>query len=219
VFTGALMGIHLSRLGEDLVVLSSREFGLLVLPEAFCTGSSLMPQKRNPDVAELVRGKSGRLLGNLQGLMTLLKGLPSGYNRDLQEDKGFLFDTVDTLLLSLPALAGAIGNAEFNEAAALAHLEPAMLATDLADYLVRRGVPFRESHQVVGLLVRAGEEMGLPLPELPLSVFQSRHPAFQEDVREVFSFQASVDARAVPGGTARAAVESQLAAAAEALAS
>jgi len=217
VSTGALLGIHLSRLGEDLVVLSSREFGLLTLPEGFCTGSSLMPQKRNPDVAELVRGKSGRLLGNLQGLLTLLKGLPSGYNRDLQEDKEFLFDTVDTLFLSLPAMAGAVGMTKFEEDAAKARMDPAMLATDLADYLVRRGVPFRESHQVVGRLVRTAEDLGVPLFQLPISVFRAHHSAFEEDVRAVFSFEASVEAREVPGGTSRSAVGSQLALAKDAL--
>jgi argininosuccinate lyase len=217
-FAGAMLGIHLSRLGEDLVIFSSREFGLLALPEGFCTGSSLMPQKRNPDVAELVRGKSGRLLGNLHGLLALLKGLPSGYNRDLQEDKAFLFDTVDTLLLALPAMAGAVGGAIFQEDGARARLDPGMLATDLADYLVRKGVPFRESHQAVGRVVRAAEELGVPLTRLPIPAFQAEHPAFGEDVPKVLSFHASVEARATAGGTARRAVEAQLALAKETLA-
>jgi argininosuccinate lyase len=217
VFAGALTGVHLSRLGEDLVVFSSREFGLLRLSEGFCTGSSLMPQKRNPDVAELVRGKSGRLLGNLQGLLALLKGLPSGYNRDLQEDKAFLFDTADTLLLALPAMAGAVRTASFDERAARLRLEPGMLATEMADYLVRKGVPFRESHNVVGRLVRVGEDLGVPLSELPVSEFRSAHPAFEDDVLSVLSFEASADARVVRGGTARTAVEGQLALAKETL--
>jgi len=211
LFAGALLGVHLSRLGEDLVLFSSREFGYLQLSEGFCTGSSLMPQKRNPDVAELVRGKSGRLLGNLQGLLALLKGLPSGYNRDLQEDKEFLFDTADTLLLVLPAISGAVRTARFVEGSARSRMEPGMLATDLADYLVRKGVPFRESHRVVGHLVQMGEDLGLLISQLPISDLRSVHPAFQEDVRDVFSYQASTDARAVPGGTARSAVEEQLA--------
>ena len=217
-FSGALLGVHLSRLGEDLVLYSSREFGYLKLPEGFCTGSSLMPQKRNPDAAELVRGKSGRLLGNLTGLLTLLKGLPSGYNRDLQEDKEFLFDTVDTLLQILPVMAEVVAGVEFQNEAIRRHLGSELLATDLADYLVRNGVPFRESHHIVGELVRLGEERGEPLSELPLDVFQSLHSAFREDVLHLFSFEASVEARGVRGGTARQAVEEQMEFARQALA-
>jgi argininosuccinate lyase len=209
-FTGALLGVHLSRLGEDLVLFSSSEFGLLSLSERFCTGSSLMPQKRNPDVAELVRGKSARLVGNLGGLLTLMKGLPSGYNRDLQEDKEFLFDTVDTLLVVLPALSGAVGEARFDAGTARARLLPELLATDLADYLVRKGVPFRESHEVVGRIVRRAEEMGVPISDLPPEAYREFHAAFEPDVTEVFSFEASVEARSVPGGTARSSIQTQL---------
>jgi argininosuccinate lyase len=209
-FAGALLGVHLSRMGEDLVLFSSNEFGLLSLSERFCTGSSLMPQKRNPDVAELVRGKSARLVGNLGGLLTLLKGLPSGYNRDLQEDKEFLFDTVDTLLVVLPALSGAVGSARFEADTARARLLPELLATDLADYLVRKGVPFRESHEVVGEIVRRAEEMEIPISDLPLEAYREFHTAFEADVSGVFSFEASVDARDVAGGTARSSIEAQL---------
>lgn len=216
-FSGALIGIHLSRLAEDLVIFSSREFGYVELPEEFCTGSSLMPQKRNPDAAELIRGKSGRLLGNLAGFLALLKGLPSGYNRDLQEDKGLLFDTVDTLLLVSPVMAQVVRGLRFQEEAIQAHMDAGLLATDLADYLVRKGVPFRKSHHLVGELVRASEARGLSLAELPLSVFQEIHPGFTEDVKAVFTFESSVESRGTRGGTARLAVQEQLAAAREAL--
>ena len=209
-FAGALLGAHLSRLGEDLVLFSSREFGLLRLSDGFSTGSSLMPQKRNPDIAELVRGKSGRLVGNITALLTLLKGLPTGYNRDLQEDKAILFDTVDTSLLVLPAVRGAIQGAKFVAHAAEARLSPELLATDLADYLVRKGVSFRESHEVVGKVVRLAEEEGVQLSDLPLQSFRDTHPAFQEDLFEAFSWERSITARSVPGGTSPAAVRQQL---------
>ena len=218
-FAGALLGVHLSRLGEDLVLFSSSEFGYLKLPEGFCTGSSLMPQKRNPDAAELVRGKAGRLVGNLMGLLTLLKGLPTGYNRDLQEDKELLFDTADTLLQVLPVMSELVGGAQFQKRTIEKRLDPELLATDIADYLVRKGVPFRESHEVVGRLVRAGEDREESLSQLPFRLFKSAHPAFEEDVRRLFSFEASVEARTVTGGTAREEVKAQLVQARQALVS
>jgi argininosuccinate lyase len=211
VFAGALSGAHMSRLGEDLVLFSSREFGYLELPEGYCTGSSLMPQKRNPDAAELVRGKMGRLLGNLTGLLTVLKGLPTGYNRDLQEDKGFLFDTVDTLLQALPVMQSVVAEAQFRGDTIRDRLDPELLATDIADYLVKKGVPFRESHEVVGRLVRTAEDRGTSIADLPFSAFREAHSTFGEDVSEVFSFEASVEARGVSGGTSRQAVENQMA--------
>lgn len=216
-FAGALLGVHLSRLGEDLVLYSSREFGYLELPEGFCTGSSLMPQKRNPDAAELVRGKSARILGNLNGFLALLKGLPSGYNRDLQEDKEMVFDTVDTLLLVLDAMGDLLGGLRFREAGIREAMSPELLATDLADYLVRRGVPFRESHEVVGRLVRLAEERGETVSSLPLSALQEVHPSFAEDAIDALSFEGSVEARSGKGGTARGAVREQLKAARSAL--
>ena len=218
-FAGALLGVHLSRLGEDLVLFSSSEFGYLKLPEGFCTGSSLMPQKRNPDAAELVRGKAGRLVGNLMGLLTLLKGLPTGYNRDLQEDKELLFDTADTLLQVLPVMSELVGGAQFQKRTIEKRLDPELLATDIADYLVRKGVPFRECHEVVGRLVRAGEDREESLSQLPFRLFKSAHPAFEEDVRRLFSFEASVEARTVTGGTAREEVKAQLVQARQALVS
>jgi argininosuccinate lyase len=211
VHAGALMGVHLSRLAEDLVLFSSREFGFLRLADGYSTGSSLMPQKRNPDVAELARGKSGRLVGNATAMLTLLKGLPTGYNRDMQEDKTPVFDTVDTLSMVLPALAGALSTARFRPDRIHAALDSQLLATDLADYLVRKGVPFRRSHEAIGRLVREAEEEGCSLEDLADEVFRAAHPAFGPDVRDVFDWTASVESRAVPGGTAREAVLVQMA--------
>jgi argininosuccinate lyase len=209
-YAGAMIGVHLSRLGEDLVLFSSLELGFVRLSDGYSTGSSLMPQKRNPDVAELARGKCGRLVGNLTTMLTLLKGLPTGYNRDLQEDKEALFDTVDTLLLTLPAVKGAVRTAVFRPERARAVMDPQLLATDLADYLVRRGVPFRTSHEVIGRLVRRAEERGVPLSELALDDYRAEHEAFAADVRDVFDWEASTDARDTPGGTSRRSVERQL---------
>jgi argininosuccinate lyase len=176
-----------------------------------------MPQKRNPDVAELARGKSARLVGNLTGMLTLLKGLPTGYNRDLQEDKESLFDTVDTLLLTLPAVAGAVGTATLDTQRMRADMDAQLAATDLADYLVRRGVPFRTSHEVVGRLVRRAEVRGVPLTGLELTELRAEHEAFDADVREVFDWETSTDARDVEGGTSSRAVREQLAEAARRL--
>jgi argininosuccinate lyase len=209
-YAGAMLGVHLSRLGEDLVLFSSTEFGFVRISDGFSTGSSLMPQKRNPDVAELSRGKSARLVGNLSALLTLLKGLPTGYNRDLQEDKEALFDTVDTLLLTLPAMAGALRETEFRPERMRAVMDAQLLATDLADYLVRRGVPFRESHDVVGRLVRRAEEAGVSLAALETAVFREEHRAFKEDVHEVFDWARSADARDSDGGTSRRSVLAQI---------
>jgi argininosuccinate lyase len=210
-YAGAMIGVHLSRLGEDLVLFSSTEFGFVRLSEGFSTGSSLMPQKRNPDVAELARGKAARLVGNLSTMLTLLKGLPTGYNRDLQEDKEALFDTVDTLAITLPAVAGAIETARFRPERMEAVMDAQLLATDVADYLVRAGVPFRESHEVVGRLVRVAEEQGVPLSRLPVDAFREEHVAFGDDVMDVFQWSASADARDTDGGTSRRAVLKQLA--------
>jgi argininosuccinate lyase len=209
-YAGAMIGVHLSRLGEDLVLLSSTEFGFVRLSDGYSTGSSLMPQKRNPDVAELARGKSGRLIGNLAAMLTLLKGLPTGYNRDLQEDKEALFDTVDTLLLTLPAVAGAVATAELRPDRMSEAMDSQLLATDLADYLVRRGVPFRDSHEVIGRLVRVAEERGVGLATLGYEDFHAAHEAFGEDVHDVFDWNRSVDARDVPGGTSERSVRAQL---------
>jgi argininosuccinate lyase len=217
-YAGAMIGVHLSRLGEDLVLFSSKEFAFVRLSDGYSTGSSLMPQKRNPDVAELARGKSGRLVGNLTTMLTLLKGLPTGYNRDLQEDKEALFDTVDTLLLALPAVAGAVGTATLDAARMRADMDAQLAATDLADYLVRRGVPFRTSHEVIGRLVRKAEVRGVPLSKLELAELRAEHEAFEADVSGVFDWEASTDARDVAGGTSARAIRDQLAEAARRLA-
>ncbi|MDH5590972.1 MAG: argininosuccinate lyase, partial [Gemmatimonadota bacterium] len=210
-YAGAMIGVHLSRLGEDVVLFSTTEFGFVRLSDGFSTGSSLMPQKKNPDVAELARGKSGRLLGNLQATLTLLKGLPTGYNRDLQEDKEALFDTIDTLLTTLPAMAGAMETISFRPERMAAAMDPQLLATDLADYLVLRGVPFRESHEIIGKLVRRAEDAGVTLAELGADVYGELHPAFDTDVHEVFDWTRSADSRDSDGGTSRRAVEKQIA--------
>ena len=212
-FTAARIGTHLSRLAEDLVVFGSKEFGFVRLSDGYSTGSSLMPQKRNPDVAELIRGKSGRLTGNLMSLLTVLKGLPTGYNRDLQEDKETLFDSVDTLGTVLPAIEGAARGAEFQTDRIQDALDPQLLATDLADYLVRAGVPFRKAHEVVATVVRVAEEQGVAVDQLPIEAFHEAHAAFGSDVLDVFEWERSVEARVAPGGTARKAVLDQIAAA------
>ncbi|MBN1888570.1 MAG: argininosuccinate lyase [Thermoflexales bacterium] len=205
----ALLQVHLSGLAEDLVIWSSREFGFVQVGEAYSTGSSLMPQKKNPDSLELVRGKSGRVVGHLAGLLTTLKGLPTSYNKDIQEDKEALFDVLDTLALELPLVAGVIRSLHVNSQRCAAVLDTALLATDLADYLVRRGVPFRQAHHAVGQAVKQAEEHGLSLDELALTDYQAIHPAFDRDVYAVFDFERSVAARAVEGGTAPSAVRAQ----------
>ncbi|MFQ5593876.1 MAG: argininosuccinate lyase [Anaerolineae bacterium] len=211
LFAAALIGVHLSRLAEDLILYSTYEFGFVQIDEAYATGSSLMPQKMNPDALELSRGKSGRLIGHLVGLLTTLKGLPSTYNKDLQEDKEPLFDSIDTLVITLPVVAGVVETLHVDEGRMAAALDDAMLATDLADYLVRRGVPFREAHGVVGRLVRKAGERNTALRELPLEEFQAEHTAFEADVYETFDFVRSVQTKSVVGGTAPAAVEAQIA--------
>lgn len=209
-YAGAMIGVHLSRLSEDLVLFTSAEFGFLRLSDAYSTGSSLMPQKRNPDIAELARGKSARLVGSLTALLTLLKGLPTGYNRDLQEDKAPLFDTVDTLRLTLPPVAGALRTAEFRPEAMRAALDAVMLATDLADHLVRRGLPFRTAHEVVGRLVRAAERDGVRLDELPAERLAQEDPRFADPPPVRLDWEASVESRDTRGGSSLRAVHEQL---------
>src|SRR5204863_1462850 len=170
LFAIALIGTHLSRLGAELITYASGEFGFVTLSDAFSTGSSLMPQKRNPDVFELARGKAGRLLGDFVALLTTLKGIPAGYQKDLQEDKALLFDACDTLATVLPAMTGAIETLTINADRMAAALDPAMRATDLADLLVEAGVPFRESHGLIGRLVRAAEHEHVPLDRVPQNI-------------------------------------------------
>lgn len=212
VWVLAMTGVHLSRLGEDLVIFASSEFGLVRLGEQWSTGSSLMPQKRNPDAMELARGKAGRLIGGLTAVLTLLKGLPSGYNKDLQEDKTALFDAFDTLEVLIPAVAGTVRSLEINAARSLAAVDAGMLATEVADHLVRRGVPFRQAHSVVGHLVRVAEERECGLDALPAEVFAESSEQFGDvDPAALFDVQAALNARAGVGGTASAAVQEQAA--------
>ncbi len=211
LFVGASIGVHLSRLAEDLILFTSAEFGFVRMSDTFSTGSSLMPQKRNPDAMELARGKSGRLIGGVVTMLTLLKGLPSGYNKDIQEDKEALFDMSDTLATLLPAVAGSIATMEVNAERCAAAVDAAMLATDLADFLVRSGVPFRRGHEMVGRLVRMGEELGVPLSELPAGRFNEVSDAFVgADLEALFSASASVASRDSVGGTGPTSVRRQI---------
>ncbi|HEY0733403.1 MAG TPA: argininosuccinate lyase [Herpetosiphonaceae bacterium] len=213
LFAGALIGTHLSRLAEDLIIYSSAEFGFVTLADAYSTGSSLMPQKKNPDSLELTRGKSGRLIGNLVGLMTVLKGLPSTYNKDLQEDKEGLFDTIDTLLMTLSVVAGVIGTLQINTERMRAALDDSLLATDIANELVRLGVPFREAHGMVGQLVRAAETQRVALRELPIETVRATHEGLVDSWLHIFDPARSVEQRQSSGGTAAQSLAKQLAAA------
>ena len=210
LFAIALIGTHLSRLGAELITYASGEFGFVTLSDAFSTGSSLMPQKRNPDVFELARGKAGRLLGDLVALLTTLKGIPAGYQKDLQEDKALLFDACDTLGVVLPAVTGAIDTLTVNAEKMAAALDPAMRATDLADLLVEAGVPFRESHGLVGKLVREAEKARVPLDKVPVAVAAAIHPALGAAVTQLGTWEDSVESRATVGGASRTSVEGQI---------
>lgn len=213
LYAATVIGLHLSRLAEQLILFSSSEFGFVSLDDAYSTGSSLMPQKKNPDTLELTRGKAGRLIGNLTGLLATLKGLPSSYDKDLQEDKEPVFDAFDTLDVALPVMTGVISTLTLRPERMMAQLEPNLLATDLADYLVKRGVPFRGAHHLVGQVVRAAEARGVPLTALPLPEMQAISPHFGADVLEVFDVAASLASRNVTGGTGPEALQEQLLAA------
>lgn len=210
LFAAALIGVHLSKLAEALIVYSTAEYGFVELADAFSTGSSLMPQKKNPDTLELARGQAGTLIGHLTGLLATLKGLPSAYDKDLQEDKPAVFAAVETLLTVLPVTAGAIRTLSVKADRMQAALDPALLATDLADYLVARGVPFREAHAITGRAVRRAIELGIKLDQLPLIELQAIHPVFDEAVTSVFDFQAAIERRSVTGGTGSLAVQAQI---------
>lgn len=211
LFDAALLGVHLSRLGEDLVLYSSAEFGFVTMDDAYATGSSLMPQKKNPDAMELARGKAGRLIGDLMSLLAVLKGLPSSYDKDLQEDKEPLFDAVDTLDALLPVVAGVIRTMQVNSDKMHAALDEAMLATDLADYLVRKGVPFRDAHRKAGEVVKLAEARGVALSKLSVDEYRKIAPEFGADVKEIFDFAKSVASREIIGGTGPNAVREQIA--------
>ncbi len=210
-FVAAMVGVDLSRLSEEVIVWATKEFSFVTLDDAFSTGSSIMPQKKNPDVAELARGKAGRLIGDLTGLLATLKGLPLAYNRDLQEDKEPVFDAVDTLEVLLPAVAGMVATLTFHTER-LAELAPQgfALATDVAEWLVRQGTPFRVAHEVAGACVRACEERGVELWDLSDAELAAVHPALTPGVREVLTVEGSLASRDGVGGTAPVRVAEQL---------
>jgi len=209
---GAIFGIHASRIAEDLILWSSAEFKFIELPDAFCTGSSLMPQKKNPDSCELLRGKSGRLVGNLSALLTMVKGLQLTYNRDLREDKQPVFDTFDTVSISAEVLAGTLAGITINPAkCAAAVSDPALLATDLADYLVERGVPFREAHHAVGAVVKLAEVQGKPLNQLATADVKKCHAGYGDDWATVFDLKRAMAKRRGTGMPGPAQIKKQTA--------
>jgi argininosuccinate lyase len=212
-FITAMIGVNLSRIAEEVIIWNTKEFSFVTLHDAFSTGSSIMPQKKNPDIAELARGKSGRLIGNLTGLLATLKALPLAYNRDLQEDKEPVFDSVEQLELLFPAIAGMLATLTFHTER-MAELAPAgfTLATDIAEWLVRQGVPFRVAHEAAGESVRVAEAHGCGLDELTDEQFAAIHPALTPKVREVLTVAGSIASRDARGGTAPARVAEQLAA-------
>ena len=211
LFIISMIGVHLSRIGEEWTLLASTEFGWAKVADEYSTGSSIMPQKKNPDVAELARGKSGRLVGNLTSVLTMLKGLAFAYNRDLQEDKEPLFDSIDTLLLLLPAVTGMISTTEFNRAA-MAHAAPAgfSLATEIADFLVRAKVPFAQAHEAAGTCVALCEKSNRELHELTSDELLAIHPQLTDGVRDVLTVEGALASRITSGGTSEKSVRQQL---------
>jgi argininosuccinate lyase len=208
----ALLAVHLSRLAEDLILWSSAEFRFIRIGDAYTTGSSLMPQKKNPDIAELARGKSGRVIGNLVALLTLLKGLPMTYNRDLQEDKERMFDTAETVQSTLLIFAEMLGHIEVNaEACQRAAADPLLLATDLADWLVRKGIPFRDAHHLVGSAVALAEKRKIPITKLKLTEWKKISPVFDKSALEVFSLEKGLSSRNTIGSPNPKLVKAQLA--------
>jgi argininosuccinate lyase len=207
----AMLMVHLSRLSEDLIIFCDEEHGFFQLSDASSTGSSMMPQKKNPDPLELIRGKSGRLIGRLAGWMATMKGLPSGYNKDLQEDKEAVFDAEDNVAGALAALVGVIDGLEIFPAVTTAAASGLLLATDVADFLVGKGLPFREAHEVVGGMVRQLLAEGRDFSALALAEWQRHSPLFDESVRSVINPDASVRARRTPQSTQPEAVSAALA--------
>jgi argininosuccinate lyase len=205
----AITQMHLSRLAEDLILYSSREFRFVEIADAYSTGSSLMPQKKNADSLELIRGKTGRVVGHLTGLLTTLKGLPMTFNKDMQEDKEPLFDTVDTLTMSLPIAAGVVSTLTVDASRIYDSMDSAMLATELADYLATKGMPFRQAHHLVGEIVRKAIELDQPLFSFPLAAYQQFSPLFERDLHQWLTFNRAADRRTSPGGTGEAAVREQ----------
>jgi argininosuccinate lyase len=212
LFCLAMIGMHLSRLSEDLITWSTHEFGFIEFSDAFSTGSSLMPQKKNPDMAELTRGKTGRLYGNLLSILTTLKALRSSYNRDMQEDKEALFDSVDTVRAALEVFSAMLPKIEINRARMeAAASDPNLLATDLAEYLVKNGTPFREAHEIVGKLVAHAAKTKSPLNQIPIRELKKASPLFDIDVANVFDVRRSLAARTAIGAPAPGNVAAQIA--------
>jgi argininosuccinate lyase len=207
----AMLGVHLSRIGEEFTLWCTWEFDWVTIDDAYSTGSSIMPQKKNPDIAELARGKSGRLIGNLTGLLATLKGLPFAYNRDLQEDKEPIFDSVETLIVLLPALIGMVETAKFNEkvisSGAAAEFA---LATEIADYLAKKAVPFAQAHEAAGECVRLCEKSGIELHELSDEQLSKIHPQLESDLRELLTTSGAVASRTSSLGTAPSSVFAQI---------
>ncbi|MBU6359427.1 MAG: argininosuccinate lyase [Chloroflexota bacterium] len=210
LFVGAMLGSHLSRLAEDLIIYATSEFGFVTFADAYSTGSSLMPQKKNPDAMELARGKVGRLTGNLVTLLMVMKGTPMTFNKDYQEDKEALFDTLDTLELLLPVCAGAIRTLRANADKMRAALDPSILSTDVAEYLVRKGVPFRDAHHASGRAVALAERNHTKINALTMADWKSISPHFDDDIADVFNFEQSVNSRDVTGGTSARSVREQI---------
>lgn len=209
----AICSVHLSRVAEELVLWSSQEFAFVQMSDAFTTGSSIMPQKKNPDMPELVRGKTGRVVGSLVNLLVMLKGLPLAYNRDLQEDKAPVFEAFDTVHECLAVLSGAIGSATFDKDRMAAALHAGFLdATEVADWLASRGVPFRDAHHVAGKLVQQAAQAGQSLSELPLEAYKAAHKAFDDTIFAALDMETAVERRDVLGGPARARVADAIAA-------
>ena len=210
LFVCSMAAVHLSKLAEQIVLYTTAEFGFFELSDAFSTGSSLMPQKKNPDVFELTRGKAGTMIGLLTGLMSTLKGLPSTYDKDLQEDKAPVFAATDTLLSILPVMAAALRTITVKPERMRSAIDSTMMATDLADYLVEKGVPFREAHSLAGKVVRAAGEGKVRMEELPLEAYQAISPVFEADVYQVFDPLESINKRNTVGGTSFQSVKNQI---------
>ncbi|KAJ1920406.1 argininosuccinate lyase [Mycoemilia scoparia] len=210
LYWGTMTMTHISRLAEDLIIYSTAEFGFVALADAYSTGSSLMPQKKNPDSLELLRGKCGRVFGSMSGFLMSYKGIPSTYNKDLQEDKEPMFDVADTLSGSLQITSAVISTLTVHKEKMQAALTDDMLATDLADYLVRKGVPFRETHHISGSAVRMAEDKKCQLSQLTVEDLKTLHPSFEKDVAEVWNFERSVENRASLGGTSKEMVQQQI---------
>ena len=209
LFCATMLGVHLSKFAEQMVLFTTHEFGFFELADSFSTGSSLMPQKKNPDIFELTRGKAGTLLGLLTGLLATLKGLPSTYDKDLQEDKAPVFQATDTLLAILPVISGAVRTISVKSERMRSAIDASMMATDLADYLVKKGIPFRKAHEMAGKVVRAAEEKRIEPDKLSLKIYQSIGP-FEADVYQVFDPLKSIEKRNAVGGTSLQSVKNQI---------